>query len=313
MIRPAPVIVVFGPTAVGKTELLINLFPTFPSIEVINADSMQVYSHLDIGTAKPSQQLLSQIPHHLIDIADPDRQFNAGEFVRRAESLVRIIRSGGKLPVLCGGTAFYLRCFICGLPDAPQADLQVRRELKDELRERGLASLLEELRRVDPVTRAAVGERDSYRIIRALEVYRASCRPLSSFVNPARPRPEYSFLLIGLHREREELYRRIDERVEEMFRRGLIEEVKALLSQGYGPEDPGMRGIGYREFFEMRKGCRTLREVKLEIQKNSRRYAKRQITFFKSLPGVHWVPAEDAARVASLISSCLEARGLRTP
>jgi tRNA dimethylallyltransferase len=300
-----PVLVLFGPTAVGKTELLERLAVTFSSIEVINADSMQVYRGLDVGTAKPSRQVLQRIPHHLIDIVDPETQVSAGEFVRRAERLYRELKDRGRLPVLCGGSAYYLRSFICGLPDAPASDPEVRRELKKELRSRGLAGLLAELTVVDPVTRSAVAEGDRHRVLRALEVFRSTGRPLSSFVNPSQPRPGYRFLLIGLHRERQELYQRIDARVLEMFRQGLKEEVKELLRRGYGPEDPGLRGIGYREFLQMREGCPTLSEVREAVQRNSRRYAKRQITFFNGLPEVHWVPAEASEAVARLIDGFL--------
>ena len=305
MSQAEPVLVLFGPTAVGKTELLERLIVDFPRLEVINADSMQVYRGLDIGTAKPSRQLQSRIPHHLIDIVDPDSQFSAGQFVRLAESLNRELRLRGRLPVLCGGCAYYLRSFICGLPEAPASDPQVRRKLKEQLREQGLEALLEELGRVDPAARSAVAAGDTHRIVRALEVYRCSGRALSSFANPDRPRPGYRFLLIGLHRERQELYRRIDARVERMFHAGLAEEVRGLLDRGYGPEDPGLRGIGYREFLRMREGCQTLSEVREEVQRNSRRYAKRQITFFNSLPGVHWVPADAEEQVARSIERFL--------
>ena len=300
-----PVLVLFGPTAVGKTALLERLVTLFPHLEVINADSMQVYRGLDVGTAKPSREVLDRIPHHLIDVVDPDTQFSAGEFVRRADLLYGELKSRGALPLLCGGSAYYLRSFICGLPEAPASDPQVRRELKRQLRAEGLAGLLEELARVDPATRSAVAEADRHRVLRALEVYRSTGRPLSTFVNPSRPRPGYRFLLIGLHRERRELYERIDARVLEMFRRGLPEEVKELLRCGYGPEDPGLRGIGYREFLQMREGCPTLVEVREAVQRNSRRYAKRQVTFFKGLPEVHWLPAEAAEEAACLIEGFL--------
>jgi tRNA dimethylallyltransferase len=300
-----PVPVLFGPTAVGKTELLERLAETFPGLEVINADSMQVYRGLDVGTAKPSRQVLQRIPHHLIDIVEPDTQFSAGEFVRRAERLYRELKDRGRLPVLCGGSAYYLRSFICGLPEAPASDPEVRRELKRQLRDGGMAGLLEELAAVDPITRSAVAEGDRHRVLRALEVHRSTGRPLSSFLNPGQPRPGYRFLLIGLHRERRELYQRIDARVLEMFRRGLKEEVKELLRRGYGPGDPGLRGIGYREFLQMREGCPTLSEVREAVQRNSRRYAKRQITFFNGLPEVRWVPAEALDAVAGLIDGFL--------
>ena len=293
MIRSEPVIVVFGPTAVGKTGFIELLFSRLSNIEIINADSMQVYRYLNVGTAKPSDQLRERITHHLIDVVEPTFQFNAGQFVHRAERLLPEIRGRGKTPILCGGTAYYLRSFITGLPDSPPGDPSIRRELKRELEDRGVQPLLDELARVDPRTRARLKDQDTYRIIRALEVYRGSGRPLSSYVNPNKPRQGYVFLLLGLKREREQLYTRIGERVERMFRDGLVEEVKALLRMGFGFEDPGMRGIGYREFFHLQKGCTTLGGVKEMIKRNSRRYAKRQITFFKSLEGVVWASPDD--------------------
>ena len=286
-----PLVVLFGPTAVGKTELTAHLAEHFPGLEIVNADALQVYRHLNLGTAKPPAELRRRVPHHLIDILDPKEQFNAGRFVRLADELVPGILERGGFPVVCGGAAYYLRSFICGLAQAPASDPRIRGQLKDELERRGLAALLDELSRVDPATRAAVAERDAYRVLRALEVHRATGRPLSSFANPDQPRADYAFLTLGLERERVELYRRIDIRVERMFEEGLAAEVAGLLAQGYGPQDPGMRGIGYREFFLMRQGCWTLSDLREAIQRNSRRYAKRQITFFKSLPGVEWLPA----------------------
>ena len=302
-----PLVTLFGPTAVGKTELVERLAESFPKLEIVNADSMQVYRYLDIGTAKPPAGLRRAVPHHLIDIVDPDVQFDAGQFVRRAEQAVAQVRARGGLPLLCGGTAYYLRSFICGLAQAPASDPLIRRQLKEELARRGLGALLAELARADPVTRAAVAEADAYRVLRALEVYRASGRPLSSFANPDRPRADYSVLTLGLARERPELYRRIDARVEGMFAAGLPREVSGLLARGYGPGDPGLRGIGYREFFVMQRGCWTLTDLREAIQRDSRHFAKRQITFFKSLPGVEWLPAGEPERIARRIGEFLAA------
>jgi tRNA dimethylallyltransferase len=278
-------------------------------MEVVNADSMQVYRYLDIGTDKPAQDIRERIPHHLIDIVEPTFQFNAGQFVHRAEEVVRRIKSRGGIPILCGGTAYYLRSFITGLPGTPPADAGIRRRLKSEAEQGGTGPLLDELARVDPVTRDRLQEGDTYRIIRALEVFRGSGRPLSSFESPATPRRDFDFLLVGLMRERAELYDRIEARVERMFARGLVEEVKSLLAMGFRFEDPGMRGIGYREFFELRKGCSTLAAVRELIKRNSRRYAKRQATFFGSLPGVCWQSPDAVDAAAGLIEGFLAGSG----
>jgi tRNA dimethylallyltransferase len=305
LIRSEPLIVIFGPTAVGKTVFIERLASHLGNIEIINADSLQVYRYLDIGTAKPSEKLRALVPHHLIDIVEPTFQFNAGQFVRRAEELVPEIRHRGGRPLLCGGTAYYLRSFIMGLPDSPPGDADIRGQLRKELEQKGREALLDELEGVDPQTRVRVQERDTYRIIRALEVYRCSGRPLSSFTNPTEPRKDYTFLLVGLRRERSELYARIEQRVEEMFRSGLVGEIHSLLARGLDFEDPGMRGIGYREFFELRKGCATVNGVKELIKRNTRRYAKRQITFFKSLPQVHWHDPRAVDSIAAQVQSFL--------
>jgi tRNA dimethylallyltransferase len=226
-----------------------------------------------------------------------------------ADELIPQIRARGNIPILCGGTAYYLRSFITGLPDSPPGDPEIRGALKREVEQRGARELLEELGRVDPVTRSRVKERDTYRILRALEVYRSSGRPLSAFTNPTAPRRDYEVLLLGLMREREQLYTRIEQRVERMFREGLVGEARSLLKRGLGFDDPGMRGIGYREFFELRKGCTTLATVKELIKRNSRRYAKRQITFFKSLADVQWLAPEEVDSARELIRSFLSGSG----
>jgi tRNA dimethylallyltransferase len=298
---PPPVLILFGPTASGKTEILERLFEGkgFPlPPELISADSMQVYRGMDIGTAKPSPEQRSIFPHHLIDIRDPDEQFNAGEFVRLAGEAVRTINERGALPVISGGTGFYLKNFVTGLPGAPPSDAALRAALREELRLRGSAALAEELAARDPVSAARIHPHDEYRLLRALEVFRSSGRPLSSYPLSGAGQRDYRLLIIGLTRTREELYRRIDERCAAMFRAGLPGEVKGLLSAGYGPHDPGMRAIGYREFFvEPSPGEIRFSEdtpsVQALVARNSRRYAKRQLCYFASIPGVTWISAGD--------------------
>jgi tRNA dimethylallyltransferase len=281
-------ILLFGPTAVGKTELINEIFSR--GFEIISADALQVYRKLDIGTAKPSKQERHEIPHHLIDIRDPSEGFNVGDFVREADACMRGIRSRGRIPLISGGTAFYLIRFLYGLPETPPADPPVRAELEARFKAEGTSRLLEELAAVDPASRRSIHPNDTYRILRALEVYYSSGRPLSEFRVPGRPRRGLNPLVLGLHREREELYRRIDERVDRMWEAGLVEEVRRLIDEGYREKDPGLKGIGYREFFDMRRlGEWTLSGVKEEIKKNSRRYAKRQQTFFRKIEEAKWI------------------------
>ncbi|MFO8064561.1 MAG: tRNA (adenosine(37)-N6)-dimethylallyltransferase MiaA [Spirochaetota bacterium] len=301
------VLCLFGPTASGKTALLTRL-----RAEVISADSMQVYRHLDIGTAKPSAAERAAVPHHLIDIKDPDEQYHAGEFVSHAERLVGEITERGRLPVVSGGTAFYIRNFVFGLPGTPQGSPQLRESLRARLSAEGAAALYEELQEVDPETAGRISPNDTYRILRGLEVYHASGHPLSSYPVPDTPRSDVDVTLVGIWREREELRARIDARVDSMMEAGLAREVEKVCRMGYGPEAPGLRSIGYREFFELAGdvGCAfsalepaRLSQIAEEIKRNTRRYAKRQMTFFRRLPGVQWVHAEDEAALLELTAS----------
>jgi tRNA dimethylallyltransferase len=264
---------------------------------------VQVYRGLDIGTAKPSPATLAVLPHHLIDICNPDEQFNVGDFVRLADQACVGINGRGALPVVSGGAGFYLRNFVLGLPEAPPSDPLIRKALEAECRDRGVRALMEELAACDPVSAGRIHPNDSYRLRRALEVFRSSGRPLSSFAAAgaigvaAENRPRYRLLILGLERPREEIYRRINERCARMFRLGLPDEVRRLHEAGYGPGDPGMRAIGYREFFiEETPGQwridPDLDKVQALVARNSRRYAKRQIAFFASIPNTKWISAQ---------------------
>jgi tRNA dimethylallyltransferase len=265
---------------------------------------MQVYRHMDIGTAKPSKEDMGRIPHHLIDIRDPGEQFNAGEFVRLASEAAFTAAGRNALPVVSGGAGFYIKNLVTGLPAAPPSDAAIRAALKEELKRKGAPALMEELAARDPVSAGRIHSNDEYRLIRALEVLRQSGRPLSSFAaNGAVPAgmetlaaKPFSFLILGLRRPREELYSRINQRCAAMFRAGLPGEVRRLFEMGYTPEDPGLRAIGYREFFTRDetapRGWRLsedLPSVESLAAQNSRRYAKRQITFFASIPGITWI------------------------
>jgi tRNA dimethylallyltransferase len=254
---------------------------------------MQAYRGMDIGTAKPGGEILSRLPHHLVSFLEPSVQYNAGEFVKKAEELVEEIVDRGRRPVICGGTVFYIRCFLFGLPESPQGAGEIRSRLRGLEKQKGHIALYEELVGRDPAAAEKIPPNDRYRTIRALEVLESTGKSVYSFHWPRSLRKDYRFTIIGLMRPREELYGRIDARVEAMFKAGLVAEVRGLMELGYGADHPGMKGIGYREFFEMQKGCLTFSDVKELIQRDSRRYAKRQITFFRSIPEVHWRNADD--------------------
>jgi tRNA dimethylallyltransferase len=289
---------------------------------------MQVYRGMNIGTAKPSPEEREKLPHHLIDIRDPSQQFNAGDFVRLANETCAQIASRGKLPVVSGGTGFYLKNFILGLSEAPPSDKSIREQLKQELKEKGAAALMEELTSCDPKSAGRIHINDEYRMLRALEVYHSCGRPLSSFeANTGEKHSNLNFIIIGLSRPRDELYKRINLRCEEMFKQGLPAEVKSLFEAGYTPDDPGLRAIGYREFFieaaedhansADKRGKWRLSEdidgVQALVAQNSRRYAKRQITFFSGIPNVNWLEAgqndeETAAQIKKLLLQSLPER-----
>lgn len=297
-----PVVFLFGPTAVGKTALLGRLAGA--PVQIISADSLQVYRKLDIGTAKPSAEFRRTLPHHLIDIVDPDEQFDVGRFVHLADEAIDQIRAARCLPVVSGGAGYYLRHLLFGLPPAPPSSPEVRALIQRRLSDRGLAALYADLTSVDPEAAARIGPADEYRITRALEVYETAGKPLSDFPRPGKPRDELQPLLIELTRPREELLSRIAARVHSMMEAGLRREVENLLNEGYGSRSPGLRGIGYREFFDANgvlKPPTADPDIVELILVNTRRYAKKQATFFRGLPGVHSVAAEDPQQVIDAI------------
>ena len=303
-----PVIVIFGPTAVGKTDFLLN----FSSVsEIINLDSLQVYKYMKIGTAAPDKEVTGKIRHHLVDFLSPDREFGAGDFVREGDILCSEISARGKVPLVSGGNAFFLKNFIYGLPESPESRPDIREIIQRRLEKEGAAALRKELESVDPVSFDRIAENDHYRLTRALEVYHSSGRPLSGFKVPYKVRENYDFFLIGLIRERDELYSRINRRVDIMFENGLVEEYKKLKKMGYSGDDPGMGGIGYSEFCLMERcGCFTFTDVREMIKQNSRKYAKRQITFFKKLENVLWESPENPDVIINAVNLFLEKYGL---
>jgi tRNA dimethylallyltransferase len=267
---------------------------------------MQVYRFMDIGTAKPRPEMLEKLPHHLIDVVNPDVSFNVGKFVGWADRCVRAVVRRRKYPVLSGGTAYYIKNFVYGLTAAPPSAPEVRDEVLAWIERVGAAEAYERLARVDPEYASRIGVRDASRITRAWEVIRTSGRPLSDFSLSQSLRREYSFLFVGLWRPRLELRRCIERRIESMFRQGLMEEVKELLRRGYRWEHPGMRGIGYREFSRFQRGCLRTDQLKELIASNTGRYAKRQMTFFRSLPCVKWFAPEDLSALTEEIQKFWE-------
>ncbi|MCR5760643.1 MAG: tRNA (adenosine(37)-N6)-dimethylallyltransferase MiaA [Sphaerochaetaceae bacterium] len=303
----------FGPTAVGKTGLLCSFFSS--DFEVVNADSVQVYRRLDIGSAKASEKERKAIRHHLIDILEPWEKYSVADFIRLGDEACSDIYSRGKYPVLSGGTAFYFKHFIYGLSEAPQSDEKTREEVKLMIQELGKEESHKYLESIDPVSSSRINVNDTYRVSRAIEVYKASGRPLSSFALPTEPRNSMDALIIGLKRERDELAKRIRERVDIMFSEGLMDEISSLMEEGANPQWQSMQAIGYKEFLSVlfADGKRPvsslssseITDIKESICMNSIHYAKRQMTFFNSFKNVHWMNPEDEKAISELVRSWL--------
>lgn len=300
-----PVIVFFAPTATGKTALTLDLFGASSffdfkdKAEIISCDSQAVYKYFDIGTAKPTKKERECVPYHLVDFIEPDVQFGLGEFMQMADSTCAEIWSRKKIPVICGGTGFYARNFILGAPRTPETDENVRSQIRKKLFNLGKDALHAELKIVDPISAEKININDEYRICRALEVFYTSGKPLSSFDLPKNPRRQYNFLTIILERNKEDLYRRIDFRVDKMFEAGLAEEIEFLKNMGYTKETPAMKAIGYSEFFI--EGL-SIEQIKEKIKIDSHHYAKKQLTFMRGIPNSISIDADDKITVAKYVS-----------
>lgn len=316
-----PVLVIMAPTASGKTELLEKAFASDAAgvlagkAEVINADSMQVYKGMDAGTAKPDAAFLKRLPHHLIDLCTPDHQFGSGEFLTQADAACADIFSRGKLPVLCGGTSFYLKAFLYGLPPTPEADLEIREKINRRMQDEGAEALWKELFSVDPESAEKIHINDEYRIKRALEVYYTTGKKRSDFAVPEKEREPYRFFIVELRRPREELYQRINLRVDRMFENGLAEEAENLIKSGCTADMPGMQAIGYREFFAIKRSSFSedesghreyLDAVKELIKKDTRKYAKKQQTFIKAFPEHFFIHPDNFSEFYEAVKSFYE-------
>lgn len=291
------VILLSGPTASGKSALALSLAEACP-LEVVNADSMQVYRYLDIGTAKPTTEERARVPHHLLDVVDPDEPYNAARFAADAERIIPGILSRGKTPLLVGGTGLYLRALLRGLDPVP-SDPQVRAVLDRRWAEEGGAVLHAELARVDPETAARVHPADRVRVVRALEILRVGGVPASAARSAwAEGRRRYRTLFLALWPEREALCRRIDERTERMFRKGLLNEVREILDRGYGRELKPMKGLGYRQAVAHLLDALPVDQAIESTKRDTRRYAKRQVTWLSSEPDLVRLEPAGAARTA---------------
>lgn len=291
-----PLVAVVGPTASGKSALAIALAEQFGG-EIVNTDSMQVYRFFDIGTAKPTGEERDRVPHHLIDVANPEQGYSAGQYVIEAKACILDIHQRGKLPILCGGTGLYFRALMQGIAAIPAVPEAVHQEVAQWLEEHGLAAGYAELMRVDAAAAEGIHPHDPSRIARALAVFRATGVPLSSYraQQPFRETAPRS-LSVGYQFDRPVLYERINRRVREMIAQGWIEEVRGLLERGYGPQHQPMRAIGYKQIVDYLQRGNTpekdqipeLTALTESIATSTRRYAKRQLTWFRKHPGIGW-------------------------
>ncbi|NTW98924.1 MAG: tRNA (adenosine(37)-N6)-dimethylallyltransferase MiaA [Geobacteraceae bacterium] len=282
------ILVICGPTASGKSDLALRLAHALDA-EIVNADSMQIYRGLDIGTAKPSPDQQAEIRHHMIDVIDPDQPFSAADFSDAADVAIRNIVRRGKRVVVVGGTGLYIRALVSGLVDSPSGAGEIRQALQDEAVKIGNVAMLERLQHVDPDLAAGLHPNNLVRIIRALEVHQLTGIPLSRHQKEhAFATRRYDTLQIGVSVDRRLLYERIDERVDRMLSAGLFEEVDALLSAGFGRNLKSMRSIGYKEAAAYLCGEVSGEEAVSLIKRDTRHYAKRQLTWFKADPDILW-------------------------
>ena len=296
------IICVVGPTASGKTALAVEL-AKFTGGEVVSCDSMQIYRRLDIGTAKPTPEEMQGIPHHMIDIIEPDEAFSVGRYVEMATPIVEDILARGKTAIIAGGTGLYVDNLIKGGEFAPTPATGCREQLEERLQQEGLEALIEELRSIDPVA-LQKSQNNPRRIIRALEVFQETGETITAHnIRTAALPPRFEPLWIGVdYVNRQDLYDRIDLRVRLMVKDGLLDEIRQVLSSGIPEKATAMQAIGYKEFIDAMAGRATMEEAIAQVQQSSRRYAKRQLTWFKRNEKIHWLrraPGQAAEEIFS--------------
>lgn len=283
------VIIVTGPTAVGKTAASVQLAQMING-EIISADSMQLYRHMDIGTAKPTLEEKQDVPHHLVDFLDPFQWFTVVDFREQALTLIKEIHGRGAVPVVIGGTGLYLHSLLYRLDFTDvDRDEELRRELEQEAEEKGNVHLHQKLAMADPEAAERIHPNNVKRVVRALEVSLRGSEGVQDFSRHLETNEDYDFRTFVLHEDRQSLYNRINLRVDAMLQAGLVDEVKNLLSLGYDVHLPSLQGVGYKEMIRYIMGEIGYEEAVESVKRNSRRYAKRQLTWFKRWPQAHWL------------------------
>ena len=300
------IVVICGPTGIGKTAAAITLAEACNG-EIVSADSMQIYRLMEIGTAKPTPGEQSRIPHHLIDIITPEIPFDAARYEKMAREVISDLHGQGKLPIIAGGTGFYIKALTQGLFDSIPHDPEVRQRLKKEADILGGDALHKRLSACDPETGRKLHPNDTYRILRALEIFETTGKPLSSHHRGHQfsKRP-FRQLKIGLTMPREALYERINARVDQMLQAGLLNEVQILVEKGYASELKSMQSIGYRHMVDFIFGRLDWQEAVRTMKRDTRRYAKRQMVWFKADPEIHWLAPDQLSEMRQLVEAFLE-------
>jgi tRNA dimethylallyltransferase len=301
------IVIIAGPTASGKTKTSIEVAKKL-NTEIVSADSMQIYKYMDIGTAKPKRSEMEGIPHHMIDVVYPDEDFSVAVYREMAGQCVDSIISKNKIPIVVGGTGLYINSFLYNMDftETPE-DTEYRNYLKNYAVIYGNEALHSLLKGVDKESYERLHANDTKRIIRALEVHKNTGKTITKYQAESQNQSsDYNCIYIGLNMDRKKLYGIINKRVDNMFNIGLIDEVKNLIQMGYNKNLKSMSAIGYKEIFDYLEGIYTLEEVKETIKRNTRRYAKRQITWFKHQGNIHWVNVDDFNSISEIAENILQ-------
>lgn len=303
--KKIPLIILTGPTAVGKTDLSIKLAKDL-NADIISADSMQIYKYMDVGSAKVTKEEMDGVAHYMIDEVEPDFSFSVSEFQERANKYIKKINEEGKKVLVTGGTGLYLNSLIYNMDFAKSdANNEIRENLRKELDENGIEYMHEKLKRLDPVAASRIHKNNTKRVIRAIEVC-LSGEKMNDFSNDLKYNERYEPIIIVLNRERENLYERINKRVDIMLENGLLEEVKKLINMGYSKNLISMQGIGYKEVIKYFEGEYSYDEAIEIIKRDSRRYAKRQLTWFRRYEDVKWYNLDEYNNIETLKYDILE-------
>lgn len=300
------IIVLVGPTASGKTALSVALAKRLDG-EVISADSMQLYRGMDVGTAKVTPAEMQGIPHYMIDVCEPQEAFSAARYVELADPILQDILARGKTAIIAGGTGLYVDALIAGRNFAPYPATGKREELEREADTLGMEAMLEKLAEVDPESAARLHLKDRKRILRALEVYQETGKTITQHNLETQSIPDkYDPIWLGLDWDREVLYSRINRRVDIMLEQGLLDELRSLLARGIPADCTAMQAIGYKEFLPVLEGTVPLSEAVETVKQESRRYAKRQLTWFRRNKKLHWLPCSEEQTMDSLMASAMQ-------